>query len=117
MRGTSDQQIESLVALTPRTWSLANTDPADQAAGRPGASGVVAHLQPHVRQERPAISAARTPAEGELADRALLRALGAPVLRTADLRHALPVVSRPEHPGRFLRPVDVRQEPDPAVGA
>ena len=59
----------------------------------------------------------KTPAECELADRALLRALGAPVLRTADLRHALPVVPRPEHPGRFLRPVDVRQEPDAAAGA
>ena len=52
-----------------------------------------------------------------LADRALLGALGAPVLRTAELRHALPVVPRPEHPGRFLRPVDVRQEPEPAAVA
>ena len=65
MRGTSDQQMESLVALTPEDLVPHGApDPADQAAGRPGASGVVAHLQPHVRQGRPALRAARTSVEG-----------------------------------------------------
>ena len=55
MRGTSDQQIESLVALTPEDL-VPHEHPIRRIKplAEPGASGVVAHLQPHVRQGRPA---------------------------------------------------------------
>ena len=86
MRGTSDQQIESLVALTPEDL-VPHAHPIRRIKSL--ADRVLQELsptfRPHVRQGRSAIGAARTPAEGELADRALLRALGAPVLRAADL--------------------------------
>ena len=55
MRGTSDQQIESLVALTledlvPQEHPIRRIKPlADRALQE-----FVAHLQPHVRQGRPA---------------------------------------------------------------
>ena len=118
MRGTSDQQIESLVALTPEDL-VPHEHPIRRI--KPLAERVLQELSPifsrmYAKGGRPSVPP-RTSAEGELADRALLGALGAPVLRTADLRHALPVVPRPEHPGRFLRPVDVRQEPESAAGA
>ena len=65
MRGTSDQQIESLVALTPEDL-VPHEHPIRRI--KPLADRVlqesVAHLQPHVRQGRPALRAARTPAEG-----------------------------------------------------
>ena len=67
MRGTSDQQIESLVALTPEDL-VPQEHPIQGGSSRwqTGASGVVAHLQPHVRQGRPALRAARTPAQASL---------------------------------------------------
>ena len=71
MRGTSDQQIESLVALTPEDL-VPEGHPIRRI--KPLADRVLQELSPtfspHVRQGRPALRAARTPVEGELADRA-----------------------------------------------
>ena len=78
MRGTSDQQIESLVALTPED--------------------LVPQEHP-IRRIKP------------LADRVLQEL--APTSSRMYAKGGWPS----EHPGRFLRPVDVRQEPDPAAGA
>ena len=119
MRGTSDQQIESLVALTPEDL-VPHEHPIRRI--KPLAERVLRELSPifsrmYAKGGRP-LRAARTSAEGELADRALLG--GARSARfcerlTYDMlfRWFLDLNIR----GRFLRPVDVRQEPEPTAGA
>ena len=86
MRGTSDQQIESLVTLTPE-----DLVPQEHPIRRikPLADQVLQELSPtfsrmYAKGGRPSVPPEHL-LKASLLDRALLRALGAPVLRAADL--------------------------------
>ena len=118
MRGTSDQQIESLVALTPEDL-VPHEHPIRRI--KPLAERVLQELSPifsrmYAKGGRPSV-----PPEHLLKASLLIALYSVRSERQFCERLTYDMLFRwflrPEHPGRFLRPVDVRQEPEPAAVA
>ena len=110
MRGERERQATIMLAVTPEAF-VPNDHPLRRIKPLVDeCRAAVAALRGDVREAGASLDPARAPAQGELADRPLLGAQRAPVLRAVALQPALQVVPRPERRGRALQRHDLLQE-------